>query len=149
MSEPPHDHTRPDLHLLLAFWQPTLGLRDWVFRVEYDRTLTSLGRTTAWWRDREARVLIRDPAMNIHDWPPGDVELTFVHELVHCVLDPFTNIAREHGMAEDVREQQVEQLAKSFIRLHRVYPFAEDWLAPTRPPAAAWHAHPELRSDVP
>lgn len=126
MSEP----LRPDLETLLAFWQPTLGLRDWVIRVEYDRTLDVLGRTTVWWRDKEARVRICEPANINREWPPVDVELTFVHELVHCVVEPLTHAAKD--MHDDLREQQVEQLAKSFIRLHRVYPLANDWLAPTR-----------------
>lgn len=136
MSE---DATRPDLLKLLAYWQPALGLRDWVIRVEYDRALDVMGRSTVWWRDREARVRICEPAQIVREWPPCDVELTFVHELVHCVVDPLYHLSMK-DLPEEVREQPVEQLAKSYVRLHRVYPLADDWLNPK--PAL------EVRSDL-
>lgn len=123
---PEHDPARPDLNLLLAFWQPALGLSDWVIRVEYDRACPGLGVTTVWWRDREARVRIIEPSMRTIEWPPCDVELTFVHELVHCVVEPLCNAAKD--LPEDLREQPVEQLAKALVRLHRVFPLEHDWL---------------------
>lgn len=121
---------RPNLDVLLAFWQPILGLSDWVIRAEYDATITNLGQTTVWWRDREAHMRICEPATITRQWPPVDSELTFVHELVHCVIEPLTHAADTQPvpMPPDLREQQVEQLAKALVRLHRVYPLAHDWL---------------------
>ena len=128
MNNSQEDPRRLDLDELLAFWKPRLGLLDWVIRVEYSRVLDGLGLTTVWWRDREARVQIREPYMVTHDWPPVDVELTFVHELVHCVVELVMHEAR--AIPNDVREQVVEQLAKGFVRCARRYPLDPDWLRP-------------------
>lgn len=118
---------RPDLTSLLAFWKPALGLSDWVIVADYDRALESQGLTKVYWRDREARVRICEPAMITREWPPVDVELTLVHELCHCVVEPLYG-ASEKELPVNLREQVVEQFAKSFVRLYRVYPLAEDWL---------------------
>jgi len=66
---PEHDPKRPDLDLLLAYWKPALGLSDWVIVASYDRACPGLGRTTVWWRDREAKVTIVEPSMRTNDWP--------------------------------------------------------------------------------
>jgi len=127
------DPRRLDLGALLAFWRPRFGLVDWVIVAEYDRTIDGLGVTTVWWRDREARVRIKEPSMTTHEWPPTDVELTFVHELVHCIVEPIAHEAR--GLPLDLREQVVEQLAKGYVRTARYFPPDPDWL---RPPVVAF-----------
>lgn len=125
------DPRRLDLDELLAFWKPRLGLLDWVIRAEYDRAIEGLGVTTVWWRDREARVRICEPSMVTREWPPVDVELTFVHELVHCVVEPVVHEARDLPL--DLREQVVEQLAKALVRCARRFPLDPDWLRPGAP----------------
>lgn len=126
MTSAQEDPRLLDLDELLAFWKPRLGLLDWVIRAEYDRTIESLGATTVWWRDREARVRICDPQYITREWPPVDVELTFVHELVHCVVDVIFQEAK--ALPLDLREQVVEQLAKGYVRCARRFPLAADWL---------------------
>lgn len=134
----------PDLNKLLAFWKPALGLSDWLIHATYDRFLgnDNVAHVNVMLNNREARIRVLDPAMVTFDWPPHDVELHFVHELVHCVVEPMARYV-DKDVPDVFREQTIEQLAKALVRLHRVYPIENDWIA-TRAPAAPPAAPPAV-----
>lgn len=138
---------RPDLQVLLTYWQQALRLQDWRVSAEYVSNLSNESGDSLWGLcvpitdSRTARLSIRDPATP----PPGSsldeavkqVEETVVHELCHLWMAPFgarspAEISHEENAVWAISEALIkvkgtpaqEQIARAMIAKLKVNHFA-------------------------
>lgn len=115
--------TQAQLERRCRYWQKILGLSDWTVVAGFARSEAmsddgNQGECHVSFENREARIRILHPV----DYPetsfvPQDWELTLVHELLHLHLDPIYR--RVRGLAEELLEQTIQQVARSLIQLER------------------------------
>ena len=108
---------KPDLNKLLAKWQRRLRLQDWDITVRWvDKDEfandTAVGQNLLSPKNKEAVIEILDPDEITNDFPRmKDVELTLIHELVHCIIH------RKVFKGDPDGEAVIEHLAKAFRAL--------------------------------
>ena len=104
---------------LCVEWQRRLGLADWRVSIRYVRGWEisgAEGRCSPEPSRRLALIAVLDPIdyNPANEWPQ-DVEVTVVHELLHCY-----HHAGERGSREDLLlEQGVEATARALVALRR------------------------------
>lgn len=98
----------------LAFWQPIIGLSDYVIHLVLDPTIApAMGMCTPDYVYKEALIQICPTTEVAHD-----LEATVVHELLHC---HFAFAQTKYGTKERVAEEQgVESITRGLIRLRRM-----------------------------
>jgi len=104
---------KPNLQKLLKHWQHQLGLRDWDITIRYAnqdefQDNDSVGQNHFSATNKESVILVLEPAQNKSDFPRlHDVELTVIHELIHCIIN---NKMIKTGRMEEA----TEHVAKAF-----------------------------------
>lgn len=107
-----------ELEKLCREWQVRLFLRDWEISVAYlpeDKMEEAQGVCDPYPKLRRASIGI----LRLEDYPtdatPQDVELTLVHELLHC----YHHSSKPGSVADLFEEQGVESAAKALVALKR------------------------------
>ena len=105
------------LAALCADWQRRLRLQDWDVTVlmvpvgDMD-SCSHCGNIKYYLNTKEAKVSLLDPA---HYCGLGkyDIEVTLVHELLHCHFAPFA--ARDGSSKDSAQEQAIDAIAKALV----------------------------------
>lgn len=116
--------TPADLDARLAYWQGQLRLQDWDMTVTIVRRHAMSRPTSVASADIEiyhrAKIRLLDP-IDFHpeDWPVDrDLEVSLVHELLHCVFYDVGNPKAD--TPEDAAfERAIEVTAIALVRLER------------------------------
>lgn len=113
--------TQREAEKLLAEWQTRLRLKDWNLRVRLDPKLDCYGRNRGhtWYQDGE---IVLKPSDSIpEDWKEScqDLEVTLVHELLHCHLSPITDRAKEDSFEVGICEKVIEMCAQALVAAKR------------------------------
>lgn len=110
---------RPNLNRLVKKWQPRLRLQDWHIQIAYgkpedfsEHNKGALGENLVSSLNKECTIHILDPKYIVDEGLPStnNVELTVVHELVHCHIPTCK-------MTLPQMETAVEQIAKAFMEI--------------------------------
>jgi len=103
-------------------WQRELKIMDWQIGVRIVRGKRlggDDGGVNFEEKRREAFIMLLDPRDVAKDrMTPYDMEVTLVHELLHCALACFTG--KVLGGHEDItQEQQIHTMSQTLVRLRR------------------------------
>lgn len=103
-----------ELRRLQSFWQKQLRLQDWDIEVKVDRTTDSEVEGKACvsmvYRTSDITLYLKESTDD------EDVEITLVHEMLHCYHHVTSGIMQTHGL---LLEQGVEAAACALVQLRR------------------------------
>lgn len=114
-----------ELQEKLAYWQKRLRLRDWRITVKFasvhELGLNSGGDCNADWETQSASIRVLPESDYNADWKQqSDVEgeeETLVHELLHCIFNPFE--AKRETTEFILQHRAVNTLAFALVEEHR------------------------------
>lgn len=105
-------------------WQKILRLQDWIINASIERARdmhsTDVNGECSWQISKKmAKIKILDPI----DYPPGlmegqDMEITLVHELLHCHYAGFDNF-ESNTLENSMLEQSIEAISMALVKLKR------------------------------
>lgn len=122
--------TNEELQEKLKYWQPQLGLADWVIAVEFVRHTEfdlreQYGECRQTLQKKWARILILDPIDRnlLGDYRDelSDPEIELVHELLHC-LPAFDTDRIQSAKKERRVELTIHPISVALVREHRRCP---------------------------
>lgn len=106
-------------------WRERLGLQDWVIKFKYNCKSSELENTDAigevqFMTDNKTaiiRIISKEEYDNEDFMIPYDFEKTLVHELLHIKFGLIDKkvVSYESAVAEDVRHQLIDDLARAFV----------------------------------